>query len=413
MKSFILPKYLLHAHLGPFGFSLATITLVFLLDLVFRQLNRILSKGLPWQMVAEFFVLNLAWIVATAAPMAVLTATLMTFGRLAADNELTALQVSGVSLMRLAAPIFVCASLLAVGMMWFNDGILPECNYRVRRLATEIASYKPGVRLEPGVWFREFPHHAVLAQQLEDSAGVTRATQLLIDDNSRPEIRRTISAQHGVITPQPETGKFLLTLFNGEVQEIDHQKSGEFHRLVFTKHSLSLEAEALFPQRHSEEPRNDREKSTRQMWQEIEAEKVRQARRREQLQQILARRPEPHPLTEQKRLAYEEGERFIQSLLVEIHKKYAIASACLVFVLIGAPLGAWAKRRGAAASASLSLGFFLLYWAFLIGGETLSDRRILSPCCRCGPRISSPGRWGYVFFGMWQPGIKFCLRGFS
>jgi lipopolysaccharide export system permease protein len=72
-------------------------------------------------------------------------------------------------------------------------------------------------------------------------------------------------------------------------------------------------------------------------------------------------------------------ERTNKSLLVEIHKKYSIPVACLVFVIIGAPLGFMARRGGLATGGGLSLGFFLLYWAFLIGGEDLADRQFISP----------------------------------
>jgi lipopolysaccharide export system permease protein len=72
-------------------------------------------------------------------------------------------------------------------------------------------------------------------------------------------------------------------------------------------------------------------------------------------------------------------ERTNNSLLVEIHKKYSIPVASLIFVIIGAPLGFMARRGGLATGGGLSLGFFLLYWAFLIGGEDLADREFVSP----------------------------------
>jgi len=65
--------------------------------------------------------------------------------------------------------------------------------------------------------------------------------------------------------------------------------------------------------------------------------------------------------------------------LVEVHKKYSIPVACIVFILVGAPLGILTRQKGWAAAAGLSIGFFLLYWAFLIEGEILADRRFISP----------------------------------
>ncbi|HLF20632.1 MAG TPA: LptF/LptG family permease, partial [Bacteroidota bacterium] len=77
------------------------------------------------------------------------------------------------------------------------------------------------------------------------------------------------------------------------------------------------------------------------------------------------------------RMEYLERQR--REYLVEIHKKYSIPVACVVFVLIGAPLGIMARRGTFGTAASLSLGFFLLYWICLIGGERLGDRGIIQP----------------------------------
>jgi lipopolysaccharide export system permease protein len=80
--------------------------------------------------------------------------------------------------------------------------------------------------------------------------------------------------------------------------------------------------------------------------------------------------------------------------LVEIHKKYSIPAACIVFVLVGAPLGVITRRGGFGIAASMSLGFFVLYWSCLIGGEKLADRGIVSP-----------------FTGMWIANIIIGLLG--
>jgi lipopolysaccharide export system permease protein len=86
--------------------------------------------------------------------------------------------------------------------------------------------------------------------------------------------------------------------------------------------------------------------------------------------------------------------RRIHEYSVEIYKKYAIPFACIVFVLIGAPLGIMARRGTFGVAASLSLGFFLLYWACLIGGEKLADRGFVDP-----------------WFGMWSANIIIGIMG--
>ena len=89
------------------------------------------------------------------------------------------------------------------------------------------------------------------------------------------------------------------------------------------------------------------------------------------------------------------NDRSMDSYLVEIYKKYSIPVACIIFVLLGAPLGIMTKKGGFGVGASLSLGFFLLYWSCLIGGEKLSDRDLVSP-----------------FLGMWIANIILGILGF-
>ena len=84
----------------------------------------------------------------------------------------------------------------------------------------------------------------------------------------------------------------------------------------------------------------------------------------------------------------------VNSYMVEIHKKYALPVACIVFILIGAPLGVMVRKGGFGVAASISLFFFVIYWAFLIGGEKLADRNFITP-----------------FWGMWSANILLSVAG--
>src|SRR2546428_12485514 len=98
-------RYLLRQHVAPLGFALAALTSLMLIQQVAKQLSGLLGKGLPAAVIAEVFVLSLPFIVAVTLPMAVLVAVLLAFTRLARDNEVTALQAGGGSVIRLSAPV--------------------------------------------------------------------------------------------------------------------------------------------------------------------------------------------------------------------------------------------------------------------------------------------------------------------
>ena len=90
----------------------------------------------------------------------------------------------------------------------------------------------------------------------------------------------------------------------------------------------------------------------------------------------------------------EHKQRGADRYRVEIHKKFSIPAACLAFILVGAPLGARVRRSSPAVGAGVSIGFFLIYWLFLIGGEKLADRGFVAP-----------------WFAMWSPNILVALAG--
>ena len=77
-----------------------------------------------------------------------------------------------------------------------------------------------------------------------------------------------------------------------------------------------------------------------------------------------------------------------------MHKKFSIPFACIIFILLGAPLGIIVRNSGLSISFTMSLGFFIVYWSFLIGGEELADRNLLSP-----------------WIAMWLPNIVFLVVG--
>ncbi|RME00935.1 MAG: YjgP/YjgQ family permease, partial [Calditrichaeota bacterium] len=265
----IISKYIVRQHIGPFFFGFSIISLVFILNLLFRELNRILSKGLPLEVVGEFFLLNMGWIVALAVPMATLTASLMTFGRMSADNEITAFKASGVSLYRLVAPALITASLLAVFLIWFNNKVLPESNHRLALLIRDISRKKPTINIEPGVWYDELSNYGLMVTSLRDSDHVSIAHNVLINDHSQYDVTTIISAEKGYIRVNQKEGLLELLLFNGEMQEINIKKPEEFRKLRFPRHIVRIDITDRFLKRSNSSSRGDREKSAAVMRKEI------------------------------------------------------------------------------------------------------------------------------------------------
>ncbi|MBN1348189.1 LptF/LptG family permease [candidate division KSB1 bacterium] len=426
----ILPRYIIRQHIGPFVFGCLVITLLFLLNLIFRELGRFLSKGLDILTVIEFFFLNLAWIIALSVPMAVLTATLMAFGRLSADNEITAIKASGISLYRIIAPVLIASTGLAIFLIWFNNNVLPDFNHRVRVLTSNITTKRPTIDIEPGVMLQMDNFNLMVQKILEEKEGFSLVRNIVIFDKSNPRYNKTIAAERAEILVDADNDQVLLTLYNGEMHEIEWAKLENYRSLKFPRHSLSIIVPNMKLNRIESEYYGDREKSAQVMLKEVRGNRQQILKKSAQLNAIilpalnrflelelpdslqqndginyrLAGSTKPYaylpkwkqPESNRIERLISEHRKLLQKvknekslianytrknhvLLVEVHKKYSIPVACIVFIIIGAPLGILSRRGNMAVSGGIGLFFFILYWAFLIAGEELADRQFISP----------------------------------
>ncbi|NIR48264.1 YjgP/YjgQ family permease [candidate division KSB1 bacterium] len=409
----ILPLYLIREHVGPFFLALVVIKLLFILNVLYRDLGKFLSKGISFPVIVEFLFLNLAWMIALSVPMAVLTATIMAFGRLAADNEITAIRASGISLYQIFIPLVLLATLVAAGLIWFNNNVLPDFNHKARLLATDITRKKPMINLDPGIIYSEIPNYNILVQKVEEQDSVSYVENVIIDDQSESNLIKTITAKRGEICFHEHTGLLEIKLFNGEMHEVNIDEPDRFTKWEFPKHIIKIPLSEMLLIRTQSEYRGDREKSAAALLESVQKNREKMEERKKRINKRIheyldelnnqlnanagTQKHLRNLINDYQQLARQiqldldmikSYEKSSDIFLVEYHKKYSIPTACIVFVLVGAPLGILIRKRGWAVAGSLSLGFFLIYWAFLIGGEILADRQIVSP-----------------FLAMWSPNI--------
>jgi len=397
----VLARYVIREHVGPFFLTLLTINTFFILNLLYKQFEKFISKGIPFPVVVEFMFLNLAWMLALSVPMAVLPATIMAFGRLSAENETTAARASGIGLYRVLPPLVLLSALLAGGLIWFNNEVLPDFNHRARLLATDIARKKPMIDLDPGVIYDGIPNYSILAKRVIQRNQQSHVEEVVISDHSQSNLIKTITAKTGELRVNQSDGLLEITLFNGEMQEVNLDKAEVLTRVEFPKHIIRVPMDQLLLHRRQSSYRGDREKSAADLMTRVTENRHRIHDRHEQIGELIRKQVNKYlfpankrrdtlqsAIQEHKRLQrqirseinmIESYRKSININLVEVHKKYSIPAACIVFILVGAPLGMLVRKRGWAVAILLSIGFWIIYWAFLIGGEFLADRRIISP----------------------------------
>ncbi|HBZ02158.1 MAG TPA: hypothetical protein DEO84_12650 [candidate division Zixibacteria bacterium] len=398
----ILSRYLLRESIGPFFFGLAIITLVLIMDFLVDIMNLIINKGLDIYTVVELFGLNLAWMLALAVPMAVLVAVLMAFGRLSSDNEITACKACGISFNRLLLPVLGGALVLTLLMIWFNDRVLPESNHKARMLLTDITRKKPTWSLEENIFLDRFEGYSIRVRTV--SRKTSEISDVVVIQTANAQ--RVITSRHGKMFFSADNSTLILELEDGEVLDIDPKNPNGYTRTEFAKQTIAIPGESTDMQRTTEAARGDREMTVGMMQEQNRSRMIKLEANRTQADSLISNaiantykiksiKPEaiaglPKPvdraLSENKeiaaRLAFLEKsaegyEQEINSMEVEIQKKFSIPAACIAFALIGAPLGSLARKGGFATGIGFSLFFFIIYWAFLIGGEQLADIDVL------------------------------------
>lgn len=226
----IIDKYVMREHVGPLVFALTALTSLLLLNYVAKRFGDLVGKGLGWNVIGEFFLLSVPFTIAMTLPMAVLVATLYAFSRLAAENEITALKASGISMNRLLVPVLLGATVIAVFMLFFNDQVLPRANHRLSTLQQDIARKKPDFALKSQVINEVSPGKLWLKADRIDRA-TSGLHVVTIYDLSDPMRRRTIYADSGQMALAGDD--LLLTLYDGSMQEIPKNDPTQLQRLFY------------------------------------------------------------------------------------------------------------------------------------------------------------------------------------
>ncbi len=144
--------------------------MMFLLLMQFLILNidKLIGKDIPLLIIIELVATNLAYMVVLAAPMAVLIATLMAFGKFSELNELTALRASGINPIKIIQPVLIAAFILGLTLIWFSNNVLPEANSKARSLFLDIRLKKPGFDLKPNVFYDGIEGYTFLVREIDN-----------------------------------------------------------------------------------------------------------------------------------------------------------------------------------------------------------------------------------------------------
>lgn len=347
-------RYIAGEILAPLLLGIVSFTSILLMGRMLKLADMVVSKGVPLHdilLLIAYLLPNFAMI---TIPMAVLLAVLLAFSRLSADSEIIAMKASGTSLYKLLPPVLSIALIAYAVSALISLYALPMGNVAFKKLLYQVLEGRISTNLKERVFNSAIPGLVIYIDKNDEKSG--ELSGILIQDERNPKEISTIFARKGRLSSDSQEKKLHLHLADGSIHQ---SAAGEKYRQVdFREYELSVElAKTVKPFYKNE--------------QDMTLNEIRAGLSKGGLERLIA---------------IEMG--------MEIHRRFALPFASVIFAIVAMPLGIQNRRSGKASGFSLSIAAILVYYIFQASGRSLAERELLNPA-----------------MAIWLPNIIFLIGG--
>lgn len=324
----ILKKYVLKDVVSMFIFSLLVFTFALVAGNIIKLADLVINKGVDIVLVGKLFLFMVPFLLSYTIPMSALSATLLVFGRLSSDNEITAMRAHGINLYRLFLPLLIGGVVLSLFSVILNDRILPQTHFASRKIIKNIGVKTPGAYLEAGTFIKSFEGYIIFIQEIDKN----KLKGIRIYQLREGQPTRTIIAKNGEFITLENQNAVKLKLIDGNSDEPNPKNPMHFYKLNFRTYYLTLDMnEGLASEEYLE--KKPKEMNFHEIRQEI------------------------------KKLGVHHIDA--PQLFAEFHRKISISFASLVFIIIGFSLGIFTKRGEKTVQFAIALGVIVVYYLLM------------------------------------------------
>lgn len=333
-------RYALGELFLPFGLGVVVFTAVLLLARLLKLTELVVNRGLPATEIGRLLALLLPAFLEVTVPMAMLLAILVAFGRLAADGEIVAMRSAGLSAYQLLPPVasFVAVVVLVTAILaiW----VRPWSARALRANLIALARTNALAAIRPRAFNDDFPGVVLYAEEVDTASG--RLRHVLVSDRRDADQTNTVFARSGHMAPTPDGRSLVLQLHHGAIHTVDLD-GGSSYQTRFASYDVALNLDDTLGSalRPGEAP------------------------------------PETLSFSALKARIAAGGPAIPER--IELHRKFAIPFACVVFALIAFPLALQPGRAVRARGLATSLVVIFVYYVLLSAGQALAEQRRLAP----------------------------------
>ncbi len=349
-----LNRYLVKDFLTAFAVAMLLITFAFTIGAIYKVID-IMAKGLPIGIVGRFFLYNIPYSLAYSIPISALFSTLLVFGRLSSDSEISAMKSSGLSMWQIASPIVLISLGMVCICLYNNCVVYPSTTYANRQLIKGMGVEDPIKLLEEGRFIRDFPGYMIYVGKKNKN----RVRDLVVYevDKETGKVTASVRAGSGIMTANKEKAELKIDLFDVRIEVPDPDASNDSTK---TRYVTARNYPILLDFNELVGNKNVYKKRKNMTIFEL-AYRIRNSE------------------TENAQLD-EEHRRVDRSRnLVEANQRIALALSPFMFVLIAIPLGITSHRKESSIGMVMSLGIMFIYYIFMILSDTFDKSPQLYP----------------------------------
>lgn len=425
---------LIKAFIGPFILTTLVLVFIFLTGEITKKLDDLVGKGLDFAVFGQLLFYFSMQLIPRSLPLAVLFASLITFGNLGQHKELTAIKSSGISLLRVLLPLFLLVICIAIASFWFSNNIVPKTNLKAYSLLYDIKQKKPTLSIKEGVFSDNIPEYSIKVNEKMPNGKDLKEIIIYHHDKGRDGNREITVADSGTMYTVHYDTYLKLELYNGytyyeDVKNIRTRSNEKFVKNQFQKSEIWFDLSFLNMDTTDQNlfkghrfmknvielgsaidsmsirmtnMKNNHVSGLRRFYQHIPVNQIdssligrnlknsKDSILKAKFEQTKAHNKQIYSAasnransilrhTENQERILEHSREEIDKYAVEWHKKFADAVACLIMFLIGAPLGAIIKKGGLGFPLLLSVIFFIIFYVISLMGEKWAKDDVVEP----------------------------------
>ena len=427
-----LDRLVLRSFLGPLLLTFAIAVFVLLMQFVWKYVDDMVGKGLPFGVIAELLFYASATFVPMALPIAVLFASIMTMGNFGEKYELVAMKAGGVSLTRAMIPMACVVVLLTGVAFYFANNVMPAATLKYRTILYDVTRKKPAINIKPGEFYDEIDGYVIHIDK-KHIDGTTLEDVTIYDHSRGPNDINVVKASTGTMQTSADERYMVFTLNDGciynEETVGEKQLTRPFTRVYFDKQVMAFDISSFAFDKSDESffEGNYRMMNTTQLKEHIVAldaartqrikeyeqslgdhlrtmhrtqaptaingptdsllwhvdgtsfAQLKERGRRQVLARALTDARQCRELVSVQQQIRESDNEYINRHYIEYHRKFTLSIACLILFLVGAPFGSIVRRGGLGLPLVASVAFFVSYYVIGMIAEKAVRGSVLGP----------------------------------